>query len=317
MCPRSRSLTVLMAVVLFAAPVLMSWSSPTSWLSLFAASAGQREDAGEGYEGHYITVEEGRRVHYLDWGTPGEQPFVMLHGIRRSAYRFDTFAQHFRGDYHVIAMDMRGHGDSDWHPDDAYLVEDYVKDLEVLVEQLDLRDIVLTGASTGGRVAQVYAGLHPDRVAKLIVEDVGPERPESIASGFSRRSERDAGGWASEAEVLESLRRPGTAITEEMLRHWVRQETKRREDGRLVWKYDPDIAKGFVSTQLWEYVSRIQAPTLYVLGGNSTIVPEVTQEQLKATLPRVEVVTVPDAGHYPRLDAPEVYLAIVKAFLAE
>ena len=102
-----------------------------------------------------------------------------------------------------------------------------------------------------------------------------------------------------------------------MLRHWVRQETKRREDGRLVWKYDPDIAKGFVSTQLWEYVSRIQAPTLYVLGGNSTIVPEVTQEQMKATLPRVEVVTVPDAGHYPRLDAPEVYLAIVKAFLAE
>lgn len=316
MRPRSRSLTVLMvAVVLSAAPALMSWSAPTSELSRLAVSAGQREAAGDGYDDRYITVE-GRRVHYLDWGTPGKQPFVMLHGIRRSAHRFDTFAPHFRGDYHVIAVDMRGHGDSDWHPDAAYLVEDYVKDLEVLVEQLGLRDMVLTGASTGGRVAQVYAGLHPERVAKLIVEDVGPERPESIASGFSRNAERNAEGWATEEELVQSQLQPGTAITEEMVRRWIRQETKRREDGRLVWKYDPDIAKGFVVTELWEYVSRIQAPTLYVLGGNSTIVPPATQERLKATLPHVEVVTVPDAGHYPRLDRPDVYLAIVKAFLA-
>jgi pimeloyl-ACP methyl ester carboxylesterase len=127
-----------------------------------------------GYTDRFV-VNEGRRIHYLDWGSAEKTPFIMLHGIGRSAHSYDYIAPHFLREYHVIAMDLRGHGDSDWHPAAAYLVEDYVKDLERLVEQLNLSGIVLTGSSTGGRVAQVYAGLHPERVAKLIVEDVGPE----------------------------------------------------------------------------------------------------------------------------------------------
>jgi pimeloyl-ACP methyl ester carboxylesterase len=122
-------------------------------------------------------------------------------------------------------------------------------------------------------------------VAKLIVEDVGPERPENISSGFTQRAQRDAQGWASEKELLQTLRQPGSRVTEDMLQEWIPHETKRREDGRVVWKYDPSIAKGFVPTELCEYVRRIQAPTLYVLGGNSSIVPQAAQERLKATLP--------------------------------
>ena len=116
----------------------------------------------------------GLRLHYLDWGAEGKQPLLMLHGIGRTAHSFDHIAPHFNGDYHVMAVDLPGHGDSDWHPQGAYLVEDHVRSIEGMIEQLELRDIVITGNSTGGRVAQVYAGLHPDRVSKLLVEDVGP-----------------------------------------------------------------------------------------------------------------------------------------------
>src|SRR5258707_1739185 len=138
------------------------------------------------YTDKFATVN-GLRIHYLDWGSPGKPPFLMLHGIGRVAHSFDHIAPRFIDKYHVMAIDMRGHGDSSWSPEGAYLVEDYVKDLEGLVDQLNLRGLTLLGNSTGGRVVQVYAGLHPDRMAKLVVEDVGPERTNEIASGFARR----------------------------------------------------------------------------------------------------------------------------------
>ncbi|HEY7448771.1 MAG TPA: alpha/beta hydrolase [Vicinamibacterales bacterium] len=275
----------------------------------------QRSAPGPGYEDRFI-LNEGRRVHYLDWGSAGKTPFVMLHGIGRSAHSYDHIAPQFQHDYHVIAMDLRGHGDSDWHPAADYLVEDYVKDLERLVEQLELRNIVLTGSSTGGRVAQVYAGLHPERVAKLIVEDVGPERPEDISKGFAQRAERDMKGWASEEELLNSMRQGRTRVPEDMQRNWIRYETKPLENGRVVWKYDPAVTKGFVPTELWDYVKRIKAPTIYLLGAESNIVPPPTQKRLEALLPNIKIVIVPDAGHYPHQETPQVFLAVVQAFLA-
>ena len=131
----------------------------------------------------------------------------MLHGISRVAHQFDHLAPHFAANYHVIAIDMRGHGDSAWSPEGAYLVEDYVKDLTAFVDKLDLHGVTLLGNSTGGRVVQVYAGLHSERVSRLIVEDVGPERTNEIASAFTRQVENEADGWASEDELAAFLKR--------------------------------------------------------------------------------------------------------------
>lgn len=261
----------------------------------------------------YITVNS-IRIHYLDWGGEGKQPFLMLHGIGRIAHNFDHIAPRFQDDYHVLALDMRGHGDSGWSPEGAYLVEDYASDLEAFVEQLDLRDVVLLGNSTGGRVVQVYAGMHPERVAALISEDVGPERPNSIASALAGRIEREEQGWSSEAELLASITANGS-IPEDLQRTYVQYGSKRRADGRIVWKRDPNLAKGFVVTDLWRFVERITAPTIYVLGGDSRIVPPETQQELRERLPDVEIVTIPGLGHYPSLEAAEDYVAIVQEFL--
>lgn len=261
-----------------------------------------------------ITVK-GLQMHYLDWGNPAGQPFVMFHGIARTAHSFDHVAPAFSGAYHVLAVDLQGHGDSAWHPDGAYLVEDHVRTMEGLVDQLGLRDIVLLGNSTGGRVAQVYAGLHSERVRKLIVEDVGPERPAEIAAGFARRVQEEANGWASEDELVASLVAGAPGIAEALQRNHAHFGTKRREDGRLVWKRDPDLVMGFIATELWQYVERISCPTLYVLGGASAIVPVQAQERLKQRLPQCRIVVMPGLGHYPHLEAPEEYMAIVKGFL--
>jgi esterase len=211
---------------------------------------------------------------------------------------------------------MRGHGDSAWSPEGAYLVEDYAKDLTAFVEQLNLRNVVLLGNSTGGRVVQVYAGMHPERVAKLVVEDVGPERTNEIASGFARRVQQEENGWASEDELVASLMRGGGTVSEELQRNYAHFGSKRRADGRIVWKRDPNLVKGFVPTELWAQVLKIKCPTIYILGGASSIVPPETQQKLRENLPAVEIVAMPKLGHYPHQEAPEDYIRIVQTFLA-
>lgn len=263
----------------------------------------------------YVTVN-GLRIHYLDWGGEEKPPLVLLHGIGRLARSFEPIAPHFTGRYRVLAMDMRGHGDSGWHPQAAYLVEDYVQDLEGLVEQLGLRDIVVWGNSTGGRVAQVFAGMHPERTRAVIVEDVGPERPQEISAGRSQRMAREQQGWASVDELLAQLQRDYPRTPEPTLRLIATHNSKPRADGRIVLKRDPDIEKGFVPTEIWRFVKTIRAPIIYVLGGASRIVPPQTQQELQRVLPQVEIVSMPGLGHYPNEEDRAGFAAIVDRFLA-
>ncbi len=265
----------------------------------------------------FVTVN-GLRIHYLEWGNPDKPPMILLHGIGRIARTFDHIAPHFAKNYRVLAVDMRGHGDSSWDPKGAYLVEDYVKDVEALARELRLRNIVIWGNSTGGRVAQVFAGMHPELVAAVISEDVGPERPREIAEGMTARlKQEDERGWASEEELFTQLRKSSPRTAEEILRTYVRYGSKHRPDGRIIWKRDPAIGNGFVPTELWRFVREIKAPVIYVLGGRSTIVPTETQEQLKKALPRVQIATVAGTGHYPSEEKPADFIAIADAFLAK
>ena len=257
----------------------------------------------------------GLRIHYVDWGNPNARPLILIHGLDRVARTFDHLAPHFTETFHVIAMDMRGHGDSGWDPEGRYLVEDHVGDVEGLVQQLGLKNITIWGNSTGGRVAQVFAGKHPELVAAVISEDVGPERPRQIADNYSRRVAQEDAGWASEEELLAQLRKSNAGVSDAVLVPYVRYGTQRRADGRLVWKRDPQLVKGFVATDLWRFVREIKAPILYVIGGRSTIVPLDTQEELKKTLPKVRIITMPGLGHYPSDEKPQEFLAIVDEFL--
>jgi pimeloyl-ACP methyl ester carboxylesterase len=302
---------------LFGRPGMQRTCRAAVLLAICAVRFGQAApQSTAAYTDRFITVN-GLRLHYLDWGNPQKPPFVMLHGISRLVHQFDHLAPQFKDEFHVMAIDMRGHGDSAWSDEGAYLVEDYVRDLAAFADQLDLHNLTLLGNSTGGRVVQVYAGTHPDRVALLISEDVGPERTNEIAAAFTRQVQQEQDGWASEDELLASLKRGNGKTPEEILRAYAHFGSKRREDGRIVWKRDPNLAKGFVPTELWEPVRRIMCPTIYILGGSSRIVPLETQEKLKQTIPHVEIAVIPGAGHYPDQEATAEFLRILRAFLAQ
>jgi esterase len=269
--------------------------------------------AGAAADG-FVTVN-GLRIHYVDWGNPAAPPLLLIHGLDRVARTFDHVAPHFTSRFRVIAMDMRGHGDSGWDPQGRYLVEDHIKDVEGLVQQLGLRGITLWGNSTGGRVAQVFAGMHPELVARVISEDVGPERPRQIADSYARRVAQEEAGWASEDELLAQVRKSNAGMSEAVATAFVKYGSKRRADGRVIWKRDPQLVKGFVATDLWRFVREIKAPILYVIGGRSAIVPADTQAELKKTLPQVRIETMPGLGHFPSDEKPQDFLAIVDEFL--
>ena len=179
----------------------------TALLALSASVTAQTQFADR-----FVTVN-GLRIHYVEWGpsTPlaanatEKPPLILVHGLDRVAHTFDHVVPHFTSRYRVIAVDMRGHGDSEWDPQAQYVVDDHVSDLEGLVAQLGLRNITLWGNSTGGRVVQVFAGKHPDLVARVISEDVGPERPQQISDSYARRVKQEDQGWASEEELFATL----------------------------------------------------------------------------------------------------------------
>lgn len=263
----------------------------------------------------YTTVN-GLKLHYVDWGGQGKPPMILLHGIARAAHFFDHIAPHFAQQYRVIAVDMRGHGESAWHPDGAYLVEDYTSDIEALIEQLGLRNLTLWGASTGGRVAQMIAGRHPDRTRAVIVEDVGAERPAEISNRRGNRMVREAEGWANVEEMLEHVKAAYPRTPEPILRYQLQHGAKQGANGRLVYKRDPAILKGFIPTELWSTVSKIKAPILYVLGGASRTVPPEAQLELQMVLPHAKVVMLAGLGHYPSDEDAAAFCAIVDRFLS-
>jgi pimeloyl-ACP methyl ester carboxylesterase len=265
----------------------------------------------------FVPTVNNSRLHILDWGgpQPGKPTLILLHGIARHAHTFDHIAPEFAKQYRVLAVDMRGHGDSSWNSEGKYEVLDYVLDREKAIDQLQLRRVSLLGNSTGGRVAQVYAGLHPDKVDELVVEDVGPERPQSIADAFARRVEQEKNGWATEDDLVAQLVMQNRRTPEPLLRTYAHFGLKTRADGRLIWKRDPNLVKGFVEIELWDYVRKITAPTLYVLGGGSRIVPPETQQKLKETLPNARVIVMPGLGHYPDEEDTAGFMKLVGEFL--
>lgn len=132
-------------------------------------------------------VDGDLRLHYLDWGNPGATPLVFLHHLAGNAHYWDFFARRMSQDYHIIAVDNRGHGDSSWAGN--YSPQQYVADLTRLVDDLGLKDIVLIGHSLGGINAIIYAASRPERVARLVIVDIGPEIDQD---GFARFQKRRA-----------------------------------------------------------------------------------------------------------------------------
>jgi pimeloyl-ACP methyl ester carboxylesterase len=266
----------------------------------------------------------GLRLHYLDYGNDGAPWVVCIHGLTRNAHNFDALAAHLAAKYHVISVDVRGRGDSQWGPPTEYLPQNYVTDLARTLEELGVARVSLIGTSMGGVISMMYAGGWPERVERLVLNDIGCEiDPEGVARIASRLGESPE-RFNDIGEVVKYHKRnfPEMAkIADDVLADQVKWSVKPGTDGALVWKMDPNVSRplrGSTAQQrfdLWVPYARIACPTLIVRGTESDILSSATARRMCTVHKGAKVVEVPGVGHAPTLGEVEA-LAAIKEFFA-
>jgi len=264
------------------------------------------------------------RLHHLEWGSEGRHPIVLVHGSRLHAHVWNHFCRRFGERYHIIALDQRGHGDSEWSAHADYQMEDFYEDLRTVIEARRLSRFTLIGHSLGGRVCMLYAHRHPDLLERLVLVDITPGRPSAVAvrtPGEISDDDRTAPGeFESSQEALVHLKRlmprAPAALVEESVQHGLR----RTGAGRYTWKYDPAFLSARRSRasglDLWRVVQSIPAPTLLQYGSHSNVVNHELAARLAETMPRCTVERIEGAGHGLFTDQPEAFAESVERFLA-
>ncbi|MCE2487804.1 MAG: alpha/beta hydrolase, partial [Desulfurellaceae bacterium] len=249
--------------------------------------------------------------HYLDWGTAGKPPFVLLHGGAQTAHSWDDFAPVVRTDYHVYALDQRGHGDSGWAADGDYTRHTQADDVAAFVADRGLAPHLLAGLSMGGINAISYTARYPERVRALVVVDVGPEiehKGQENIQGFVGIDALD-----SFEAFVERAHRFNPRRSLDNLRQRLSHNLKplpnqtRRGSGSLRSSLKPE--------ELWQDVGTIRCPTLIVRGGESDILSPAAATRLQAAIPDSRLSVVPGAGHSVMGDNPDGFAAAVQAFL--
>jgi pimeloyl-ACP methyl ester carboxylesterase len=265
----------------------------------------------------FVSVN-GLRVHYVDWGHASAPAVVCVHGYTSSAQAFNGLARHLQNRFRILAPDVRGHGESDWSPTAAYHYNDQISDLAGFVDQLGLERFTLIGTSMGGIIAMAYAGAHPERLVRLVINDIGPDTEvgsQPITQTVGDRPDEFAS--LEEAMAYRRLVSPLTARrSAEDQRELALGVLRQRQDGRWVWKMDPAYIQQRVQQgpprrpALWPALPRIACPTLVVWGRESDVLSEAQARRMVDVLPQAELVAVPDVGHAPTLVEPVVLAAL-------
>ncbi len=279
-------------------------------------------------------VSQRLKLHYVDWGNDEKPPLLLVHGGKDHARSWDFVAQALRDDYHVIAPDLRGHGDSAWAHGGHYTITEFVLDLTQLIETLDLAPVTIVAHSLGGAVSLHYAGIYPEKVAKLVaIEGLGPppqmldklievpmwERTaEWIASvrGLSSRTPRR---YESIDAAAARMQEENSFLSPEMARHLTVHGVSRNEDGTFSWKFDnytrPFYPQRYDKQAMRDQWARIECPTLLVRGTESWA-SDPEKDGRADAFQNAEVANIEAAGHWVHHDQLDAFLEVIRKFLA-
>jgi pimeloyl-ACP methyl ester carboxylesterase len=279
------------------------------------------------FEGRYtdrFAQVNGLRLHYTDWNPGSERHLILLHGLNVQAHTWDPVADELARDRHVIALDLRGHGESEWSRDGYYL-RDFAADVVALADHLGIESFDLIGHSLGCRIGLVVAGEHPQRVRSLVLSDAGPEFPQA-AIEFANTVVSSAGGavrgFSTEDEAMtyyEGMHPEWVPVFRDL---HVKHQLRLNWAGKLVFRADPDLfwllgSAGREDDGLcWEMTDRLTMPTLILWGQRSPFFSEDIANRMLMRIADGRLERT-DTGHYIPREAPEEFLRIVRAFLTE
>ena len=267
-----------------------------------------------------VTVN-GLNLHYLDWGTAGRPTMVLLHGLRGHAHSWDDVAEAIRPDYHVLALDQRGRGNSDWAKDSDYSTGAYVADLAAFADALNLDTFVLAGHSMGGRNSMAFAAKYPDRLQKLIIVDIGPVVDPRGATRIKEEINAVPETFDSFEAVVEYMSKQNRFASDAVLRRRLQYATTTLPDGKVGWRFDVAIREqsrqgtGAPSLDLWPELPKITCPTLIVRGTETDLLTLDVAQKMVETMPDATVVEIERAGHMGFEDKPADFNKAVDAWL--
>ncbi|HEV3114949.1 MAG TPA: alpha/beta hydrolase [Candidatus Binataceae bacterium] len=263
------------------------------------------------------------RLHYLDWGNKDGPPLVFLHGGALTAHTWDVVCLALRDQYHCLALDARGHGDSDWADD--YSHERHCEDITGFIEQLGIVRTVMVGQSMGGLNSIVYAGRGGQRLSGLVIVDVGPELN---LGGTQRIGDfiRDTPEAESIDAFIEKAMEFNPRRDPVLLRRSLHHNLRQLPNGKWSWKWDPNRMRSGMSKiedhiegmrKLWTQVEKIDCPALVMRGGKSDVFSDANAEKLAANLRKGRWVRIDNAGHTVQGDNPRDMVAALREFFGE
>lgn len=277
-----------------------------------------------------FVVRDDIKLHHLDWGNQGRHPIVLVHGSRLHAHVWNHFSRRFSERYHVIALDQRGHGDSDRDPKGRYDHETMARDANAALESLGIARVVIVGHSLGGRVAMRFAGLFPEKLAGLVVVDSAPDLDARGTTRISLDVQQQDWSFASVAEYERVLQRQYAVTKPDLLAKLAVHWTRRRADGRYELKLDPGFMKARqgVSPEaakewseqeakhLWAALAQLPCPALVMRGAASDVMSaEVADKMVDDVIPNAVLETIARAGHSVMLDNPEAFEKALTGFV--
>lgn len=263
-------------------------------------------------------IVNGLTLRALEWGQPGQPALCFLHGGSAHSHWFDVVVPAFVDRFHMISLDQRGHGESDWAPDARYGTEDFASDLLGVLDALGWGRVVVVGHSMGGHNSMGFSAWHADRVRGLCVVDSRPALSAEHLKNMHRRGHRGPRRHETLDLALKSFRLlpPETLAEPDLLEHLGRQGVAERE-GRFLYRFDPQCNGARRPVDGWALLPDIKAPTLLVRGELSPIMPEEMAERMAAAIPHATLITMLGVYHHLVLDAPDAFSRILDDFLRE
>lgn len=270
------------------------------------------------------------KLQFWDWGTEGKPAMLLVHGGLDHARSWDWVAKALREDYHVYAIDLRGHGNSAWAPGALYSVAEHVLDVSALVDIIHATPVYIIGHSLGAVTTLLYAGVYPERVKKVVaIEGLGlplkaaqkpaPERLRSWIEGVRTAENRTPHSYASLASAVARMKQANPFLSDKVAEHLTLHGTNWNADGSLIWKFD-NYARLFAPygaslDDATEVMSQITCPTL-LFWGTQSFARDPEMDERTSVIRNRQVVRVENAGHWVHHDQLDVFLKETKKFLA-
>jgi len=272
---------------------------------------------------------QGMRLHYVDWGNEAAPPLVLVHGGRDHGRSWDRIARSLQPHFHVLAPDLRGHGDSDWTRGGSYSLPEYVYDLTRLMRLTGSRPATIIGHSMGGMVGLIYAGALPDQVASLVVLDGVTVLPQAQRAPPHERfakwvaqlddlDRRQPRRYRSIAEAAAQMKAHNTRLGPELALHLASHGVRANADGSFSWKFDP-AQRAMAPHRLWpeDHVAlwaRISCPTL-LLYADESFLGDPRSAGVLDHFKHARAETIAGAGHWLHHDRPDEVLRAISGFL--